>query len=108
MNKRQSWVSILTILALVPCLVGGVLGAGRQDVAKAPAGQAAVKAPLEETAATPRPLKERMAVYVLLAWVWVSIAVLLWLLRLRVKEADRVFHMGLRRAAGKTSQDRGR
>jgi hypothetical protein len=42
-----------------------------------------------------------MSVYVLLAWVWLSIAVLLWLLRLRVREADRVTSMGLDRAAEK-------
>jgi hypothetical protein len=42
-----------------------------------------------------------MSVYVLLAWVWFSIAVLLWLLRLRVREADRVTSMGLDRAAEK-------
>jgi hypothetical protein len=40
-----------------------------------------------------------MAVYVLLAWVWFSIVALLGFLRLRIREADRVFRMGLDRAA---------
>ena len=105
MNKRQRWLSFLTILALVPCLVAGILEARSQDAPKAPAEQAAVKAPAQETAAAPRPPRERMAVYVLLAWVWVSIAVLFWLLRLRVREADRIFHMGFRRTAGITPED---
>jgi hypothetical protein len=48
-----------------------------------------------------------MAVTTLLAWVWLSIAVLFWLLRLRVREADRVFHMGLHRPTGKTPEDAG-
>lgn len=55
-----------------------------------------------ENPAAPRPAKERMAAYVLLAWVWLSIGVLLGLLRLRVREADRVFRMGLERQAEKT------
>jgi hypothetical protein len=42
-----------------------------------------------------------MSVFVLLAWVWLSITVLLGLLRLRVREADRVTSMGLDRAAQK-------
>jgi hypothetical protein len=48
-----------------------------------------------------------MSVYVLLAWVWFSIAVLLWLLRLKVRETDRVYSMGLDRAAEKTPKGSG-
>jgi hypothetical protein len=48
-----------------------------------------------------------MAVYVLLAWVWLSIAVLFGLLRLRVREADRVFRMGFDRAAEKAPKGPG-
>lgn len=107
MSRRQRWVSILTALALVPFLVAGILEAGSQDVPKAPAGQTAVKAPTEETVAAPRPPRERMAVNVLLAWTWFSIVVLLWLVRLRVREADRVFRLGLRGPAVKTPEDAG-
>jgi len=107
MNGRRRWVSILTILALAPCLAAGILGAGSQDAPEARAQQAAVKAPAEGTEAAPRPPKERMAVVVLLTWVWISILVLFWLLRLRVREADRVFNMGLRRTAGKAPEERG-
>jgi hypothetical protein len=39
-----------------------------------------------------------MAVYVILGWAWLSIAVLLGVLRLRVREADRVHRMGLARS----------
>lgn len=49
--------------------------------------------------AAARPPKERMEVYVLLAWVWLSIAVLFVLVRLRAREADRIFRMGLNREA---------
>ena len=107
MKGRRRLVSVLTVLALVPFLLAGILEARNQDAPKAPGEQAAVKAPEQETAAVPRPPKERMAVYVFLAWVWLSIVVLFWLLRLRVREADRVFQMGLRRTAGKTPEGQG-
>jgi len=48
-----------------------------------------------------------MAVYVILAWVWLSIAVLLGFLRLRVREADRVHRMGLFRAGDGSPQEPG-
>jgi hypothetical protein len=107
-SKRLRWVSILTALALASCLMAVILEAGSQDVAKAPPGQPAVKASTGETAAAPRPPRERMAVNVLLAWIWVSIAVLFWLIRLRVREADRVYRLGLHGPAVRTPKDTGR
>lgn len=107
MSGRRRWVSALTILALGPCLFAAALGDRGQDAPKAPAGQEAVNTPAQEAAPAPRPPRERMAVTTLLAWVWLSIAVLFWLLRLRVREADRVFHMGLHRPTGKTPEDAG-
>jgi hypothetical protein len=106
-SKRKRWIPILAALALASCLTGMVLEARGQDVPKAPAGQAAVKAPPGETAAAPRPPREGMTVNVLLAWTWLSIGVLFWLIRLRVREADRVYHMGLRGPAAKTPRDAG-
>ena len=107
MTKRRRIISVLTILALGPCLFAAALAAWGQDAPKAPVEQAAVTAPAQEAAPAPRPPRERMAVYTLLAWVWLSIAALFWLLRLRVREADRVFHMGLRRPPGKIPEDAG-
>jgi hypothetical protein len=74
-------------------LLAGAFEARAQEAAKA--GQTAITAPKEGSAVPPRPPKERMGVAVLLAWVWLSIAVLIGILRLRVREADRVFRMGL-------------
>jgi hypothetical protein len=48
-----------------------------------------------------------MAVYVILAWVWISIAVLLGSLRSRVREADRVQRMGLHGAGEGSSKGPG-
>jgi hypothetical protein len=90
------------VLAAAGLLLLGVLAAegwpdpGVRDTPQAsiePAAAAGVQHP-----AASRPAKERMAVYVIVGWVWLSIAVLLGFLRMRVREADRVHRMGLVRA----------
>ena len=101
MNGRLGVVAAMGIFLLGSLVAAGVLEARVQETPQPSLKPAAANTPGQETPAAPRPPKERMAVYVLLAWVWFSIAVLLGLLRLRVREADRVFRMGLDRAAEK-------
>jgi hypothetical protein len=64
-------------------------------VAPAPAKKPAKKAP-EKRTETIVPafagIKEQTAVYVFYAWLWLSIAVLIYFLRLWVRESDRVYH----------------
>ncbi len=44
----------------------------------------------EKIVAGPQNIKERTAIYVFLAWLWVSIGVLVYILRLKIKEVDRL------------------
>jgi hypothetical protein len=94
-NGRRRTASILMTTILLSILLAGVLEARAQEAAKTQTGQTAIAASKGEAAAPTRPPKERMGVVVLLAWVWLSIAVMIGILRLRVREADRVFRMGL-------------
>jgi hypothetical protein len=95
---------ILAIAGLLPVLAGGSLVVRPRAAAGAPDAHAIAGQPPAETAAPPRPPKERMEVAVLLAWVWLSIAVLLWIVRLKVREADRVSRLGLGRPPGSGSE----
>jgi hypothetical protein len=106
-NGRLRVVAAVGIILLGSLVAADVLEARVQETPQPSLKPASATTPGQETPAAPRPPRERMAVYVLLAWVWFSIAVLLWLLRLRVREADRVFRMGPDRAAEKTSKDQG-
>jgi len=38
----------------------------------------------------PQNIKESTAIYVFLGWLWISIGVLIYVLRLKIKEADRL------------------
>lgn len=44
----------------------------------------------EKIIAGPQTIKERTAILVFLGWMWVSIGVLIYLLRLKIKEVDRL------------------
>ena len=96
-NWRRRVVAAAGILVLGSFLSAGLPEARVQEAAQASVKPAAA-APGQEKPAALRPAKERMAVYVILGWVWFSIGVLLWILRLRIREADRVHRMGLSRA----------
>lgn len=44
----------------------------------------------EKIIPSPKNIKERTIIYVLLGWMWLSILVLIYFLRLKVKEVDRL------------------
>ncbi len=49
------------------------------------------KAEPEKIVPGPQNIKERTAIFVFLGWMWVSIAVLVYVLRLKIKETDRLY-----------------
>ncbi len=107
MSMRRRAIAAAGLLLLSVLWAGVWLEAGVQEVPPTSVKADAAEPGQGHTAST-RPAKERMAVYVLLAWVWISVAVLLGFLRLRVREADRVHRMGLFRAGGGSTKDPGR
>ena len=106
MIGRRRAIAVLGIFLLGSLLTAGLTEARAQEAPQASLKTAAPE-PGQEKPAGPRPPRERMAVYVILAWVWLSIAVLLGLLRLRVREADRVYRMGLTRAGEESPREPG-
>jgi hypothetical protein len=45
----------------------------------------------EKIIPAPQNIKESAAIYVFLGWMWLSIVVLIYFLRLKIKEADRLY-----------------
>ena len=94
----KTWRRMVPTAFLALALDAGVLaGAGRaaQDAPKAPAEKAAVEAAPQEVHPAFLSPREKNATPVFLGWTWLSIAVLLYILRLKVREADRVYLTGL-------------
>ena len=48
---------------------------------------------IEEKVASPQNIKETTGIYVFLAWMWISIVILLYIVRQKVKEEDRLHHL---------------
>jgi hypothetical protein len=86
---------------IAPAVSGLRAQAAPQQVAPpkdAPAAKASPSpnpaTPSQEAVPGPRTPKERMGVYVFMAWLWVAIIVLVFILRAKVREADRLFETG--------------
>jgi hypothetical protein len=47
----------------------------------------------EKLIPSPKNIKEGTAIYVFLGWMWLSIFVLIYILRLKIKEVDRLFRL---------------
>lgn len=81
---------------LMPAVSG--LGAQASPPQSAPAPKASLSpnpaAPAQGVVPGPGKLKERMGVYVFMAWLWASLIVLIFILRAKVREADRLFEAG--------------
>lgn len=102
-TRRRSLVGT-GLLALTLCaLVLSSAGLFSQEPPKPPAEKPAVEAAKGETHPPPMAPRDQNRVYVFLAWTWLTIGVLLYILRLKIREADRVYRTGLFRAmeAGK-------
>jgi hypothetical protein len=96
MKRNLSTVLVLT-LALAIVLPALLSAASPQAAPQAaPAKTAAkVKAPPAPEIIHPAfaSLKEKTAVLVFLAWLWIIVAILVWLLRMKIREADRVYSL---------------
>jgi len=42
----------------------------------------------------PTDIKQTTAIYVFLGWIWLSIVILIFFLRLKIKEVDRLYELG--------------
>jgi hypothetical protein len=98
-RRRILWpVLMALVLSTVP-FTWAVLAA--QDAPKAPAAKPVVEAKPEEVRPAFLTPRERSGTYVFLGWTWLTIGVLLYFLKLKIREADRVFRTGLYGTPGK-------
>ena len=71
-----------------------------------PGAPAAAKAPPgPETAAGPQNIKDRVAVWVFLTWVWGTTIVSIAFLRLKIRECDRLHAMAFQEASRRPPQE---
>ena len=80
-------ISVLVLLGFIILCVAFVLAQEAVQEVKNQEGQVE-----EGKTITPSPkdIKERIAIYVFVGWLWLSIIVLIFILRAKVREADRL------------------
>jgi len=64
---------------------------GQQASPQEKAKETEVKKAPEKIVPSPHNIKEKTAIYVFLAWMWVSILVLIYILRQKIREVDRLY-----------------
>ncbi len=95
-RKQPAIVALIVVL-----MVQGEILLGRDffepTIGKAQAGQeqeqskAQAQAEPEKIVAGPKDIKEKTAVYFFVGWLWAAIGVLIYVLRLKIKEVDRLY-----------------
>lgn len=82
-------------------LLGFVFSFGRTEVSadrEAPSFQRSrgdqEKSEIETIVPGPKDVKQATAIYVFLGWIWLSIGILIFFIRLKIKEVDRLHRLG--------------
>ena len=94
MNRARGKIPLLVGMILVICLagLGNELNAQPQEQETTEkAAQKIEPSPVaEEIHAGPKDIKEEIGIYVFLGWLWLSIFVMIYLLRQKIRETDRL------------------
>ncbi len=90
MMKKKCLGLVLLVSALTVC--GAGFGLTQQVPPEEPIQGVQVE---EEGKIIPSPanIKESTAIFVFVGWVWLSIIVLIFILRAKIKEVDRLYHL---------------
>ena len=89
--KREKAGALLSCVFLAVEFFLPVLSLAQQAAPPEKAPEMQAQAQSEKIVAAPQNIKEASRIYVFLGWMWVSIAVLIYFLRLKIKEADRLY-----------------
>jgi len=87
--KCLSCVLLIFFLAVV----GLGLGSAQQVPPEEPAQKEQVVEEQGKIIPSPKNIKEKTAIYVFLGWMWLSIIVLIFILKAKIKETDRLLHI---------------
>jgi hypothetical protein len=95
-RRRDRFVfSFVLIFIISPAFVIGTFAEQPSPKEKTAAHQVQPLPQPEKIDAAPKDARERTAVYVFLAWLWAAIFVLIYVLRLQIKESDRLNRLKL-------------
>ncbi len=85
--------ALFIILVLSLSVWSGLAATIQQPVPKEQDKAVQAQPQPEKIIAAPQNIKERTAIYVFVGWLWAAIFVLIYILRLEIKEADRLLDL---------------
>jgi hypothetical protein len=89
--KRVLVLAVLFLFLLVS--FGPLLNSAQQTVEEPQTDTARSEEESEKIVASPQNIKEETGIFVFIGWMWLSIFVLVFFLRLKIREADRLFRL---------------
>lgn len=89
--KRVLVLAVLFLFLLI-CF-GPLLNSAQQTVEEPQTDTARSEEEFEKIVASPQNIKEETGIFVFVGWMWLSIFVLVFFLRLKIREADRLFRL---------------
>ena len=92
MKKTYFLCAVIPFL-LILAGIGTPVCLGQQDAEQAVTGGPQEEQKPEKIEAGPQDIKQKTGIYVFVAWMWVSVFVLIYFLRLKIKEADRLYRL---------------
>lgn len=94
MIKKRPFFLIVAFLFLFLLLwVGVFYCSAQQDVAQAQTSTPQEKEEPEKIVGAPQDAKQKTGILVFIAWMWISVFVIVYFLRLKIKEADRLYRL---------------
>jgi hypothetical protein len=92
LRKKRFLGIFLLVVFFVIFLLGG-LSFAQEAAQKVQEEKTQVKENQQRIVPSPKNIKESTGIYVFLAWMWIAIAVLIYILRLKIREVDRLHEL---------------
>lgn len=92
-KTRPSFFLAAFLFLLLLSWVGVSYCSAEQDVTQAQTSTPQEKEEPEKIAGTPKDAKQKTGIWVFVVWMWISVFVIIYFLRLKIKEADRLYRL---------------
>jgi hypothetical protein len=87
-GMMRKWISVLVLVSLV--LLCSAFLAAQEAVSQEKSLEIQADEEGKTIIPSPKDIKERTAIYVFLGWIWLAIIVLVFVLRAKIREVDRL------------------
>ena len=88
MTAKKKWIALFVLIVFLHSFVLLKIGFAQQEKIETAPEKAS-----EKIIPGPQDIKESTGMYVFIAWLWLAILVLIFFLRLKIKEVDRLLEI---------------